>query len=107
DHQQGLALRLLGELDGERYAGVMQAVLAQHFPWEHNGSPEQEAAFVLAQLATPEAVTALLRSYFTASDYLRRALRAYLPAAVAKLEGQDHAPLTNRISIWRYARFPP
>jgi hypothetical protein len=106
DHQQGLALRLLGELDGPRYTGLMQAVLAQHFPWEHNGSPEQEAAFVLAQLATPDAVTALLRSYFTASDYLRRRLRVYIPAAVARLEGED-VPLTNQVSIWRYARFPP
>lgn len=106
DYSQGLALRLLGERDAARYVGLMQAVVSQQLPYDHNGSPEQEAAFVLAQLATPEALTTLLRAHFTGSDYLRRALREYLPAAVARLEGEA-VSITNRISIWRYSFIPP
>lgn len=106
DHCQGLALRLLGELDAPRYAGLMTVVISQRLPYDYNGSPEQEAAFVLAQLATPEAVTTLLRAYVSGPDYLRRALVEYLPAAVARLEGREMS-VANRIPVWRYSRIPP
>jgi hypothetical protein len=106
DHEQGLAIRLLGELDAPRYLGLLQAVALQELPEDHNGSPEQEAVFVLAQLATPEAVTTLLRAYLIAPDYLRRVLRVYIPAAVARLEGED-VSFANRIYLWRYSGIPP
>jgi hypothetical protein len=106
DREQGLALRLLGELDAPKYLGLLQAVALQELSEEDNGSPEQEAVFALAQLATPEAITTLLRSYLTASDYVRRVLRRYIPAAVARLEGED-VSITNWIGLWRYSGIPP
>jgi hypothetical protein len=106
DYRQGLAIRLLGELAASKHLTLLKAIVAQTFRSQDNGSPEQEAAFVLAQQATPETVTTLLRAYFTESCYLRRAIREYLPAVVSHLEGEE-VPLINRIDLWRYSRIPP
>lgn len=106
DHERGLALRVLGEIDPAAHVSLFSSAIMEAKEPDANDSPDQEAAFALARLGTPEALTLLVQSYFVGSEYLRRVLRVYLPVTIARFEGCD-TPLTNVIELWRYARFPP
>jgi hypothetical protein len=105
DHRQGLVVRLLAELEPEPHEELFRSLLVENDK-RHNPSPPQEAVYALACLATPTGVATLARAYLFAEEYTARAIHAYLPAAIERLEGKD-APLENRIPLWRYARFPP
>jgi hypothetical protein len=89
------ALRILGELDAGRHAGLLRRALFEDHgaidgPYGPSAPAVEEAALVLIELGTPEALTAVIRSYLAVSEWVVcSALERCLEALSARLDGRE------------------
>jgi hypothetical protein len=100
------ALRWLGEGDAERHFDLLRSALLEGA--ETTNAPgfvpaAEEAAYSLARLATPAAISALIQAGLTGPETVVPIIRECLWAAAESFEGR-HTPVGEYLLTWRKDR---
>jgi HEAT repeat protein len=100
------AIRVLGELDAERYVDLLtRALLEDHAgcgPCPSELSAAAEAAIALSRLGTPEALTALVRGNLTVPD---QDLQSWIGDWLGRADEREHEPsIRYRGNAWGICR---